>query len=68
MTPTSPTVKKAPIRFFRVFSLSPWYSKSADCMAMYTVPMTLGSVMRLPSSSNTAISLIGHGLPTVPGF
>ena len=35
---------------------------------MYTVPMTLGSVIRLPSSSKTAISLMGHGLPTVPGF
>ena len=26
MTPTSPTVKKFPMRFFSVFSLSLWYS------------------------------------------
>ena len=29
MKPTSPTVKKEPIRFFFVFSLSSWYSKLA---------------------------------------
>ena len=33
---------------------------------MYTVPMTLGSVILSPSSSKTAISLIGQGFPTVP--
>ena len=30
--------------------------------------MTLGSVTRLLSSSKMAISLIGHGFPTVPGL
>ena len=35
---------------------------------MYTVPMTFGSSMRLPSSSKMAISEMGHALPTVPGF
>ena len=37
-------------------------------MDMYTVPMTLGSSTRLPSSSKMAISEIGQAFPTVPGL
>ena len=32
------------------------------------MPITFGSSMRLPSSSKMAISEMGQGLPTVPGF
>ena len=65
--PTSPTVKKAPMRSFRS---SPCRrgTRSRPTHRHVDRPDDVGLGDPFSSSSNTAISLIGHGFSTVPGF
>ena len=62
----SPTVKYPRSRPASVLAESPLYTNSGSVIRMYTAPGTPGG-HSFPSSSAIMISLVGHGLPTVPG-